>query len=441
MKSKKLKIEVVNRYFYPVSGGIETVLAQTFAYADKLNWDVRFHVSKNTLDKRNYLESREKVKGFNVRRYTMTKFGFFPEVNWKSSDVITLQNFDIFPHFFLLLYVLYLKILRKKNFIFVLIPHGGFNPDWTTFPKIKGFIKKTYHYTIGTLLINLAVDGIQAVSEWEKIALDSKGINPELITVIENGIEKEAFFNLDKKAGIEIRKRAKEYGKYLIQIGRIHPIKNYETTIKALVKLPQDINFVIVGPDEDGIYKEGLVRLVSKLNLEKRVFFAGVIRGIDKYYLINKSLMMVHMATWENNSISITEGISQGKICITSDTYGNPFLVKNGINGFNLPPKNHLKLAKIINFILQNKEDKPLQHIRDNNLALGLTKSWSKVAKRFDFYLRTLLNKHATSVSGINKDVSYLVPVTEKKYGIDLCYRIYYNAIRFMQRSRKTTTL
>jgi glycosyltransferase involved in cell wall biosynthesis len=190
--------------------------------------------------------------------------------------------------------------IKKKNFIFSLTPHGGFNPEWRIFSKAQATIKQFYHYVIGSFLINRSVDIVRAVSDWEHDQIASKGVKKYILRTIPNGVENEAYEDIDKKASKQIKTDVKSYGKYILQIGRIYMIKNYETTIKALTKLPKDVNYVIAGPIGSVAYKEKLEKLIKELGLENRVIFAGVIRGIDKYYLIKHAQLMVHMALWES---------------------------------------------------------------------------------------------------------------------------------------------
>src|SRR5205085_777278 len=118
---------------------------------------------------------------------------------------------------------------------------------WSIYPRIRSFIQKIAYYSIGTWLINHVVDHVRAVSEWEKHAMIVKHIKPDIITTISNGIEKEAVLPIDQEAGREIKERVKQFGRYMVQVGRLERVKNFETVIRAMKTIPEDINFVIVG--------------------------------------------------------------------------------------------------------------------------------------------------------------------------------------------------
>jgi len=391
MLNKKKKIDVVVKYFYPVTAGIETNVMETYSVLAKNGWDVTIHTSNDVYMKKGVLPSYEKIRGIKVKRYPFNKFGYFPEIEWKNTDAVALHNFDIFPHLRLLLYVLLLKVTRRKNFALFLTPHGGFNPEWRVFSKIQAIVKSTYHFTIGTLLINLVVDGVRAVSNWEGEEMLKKGLQKSIVKVIPNGVEDEAYKDMNKMASTEIKQRVKSFGKYIIQIGRIYPIKNYETTIKALPLIPSTIKFVIVGPIADQKYADSLVALAKDLGVEKRVVFFGIIRGIDKYYLIKQAQLMVHMAIWESFCNVVHEGLSQGLVCLVANNTALPYLIKNGTNGYCIETTDSKALADKINYVLVNKASPKIIKMKKLNRIYGLEYSWKKVAMEMNSFYRTTI--------------------------------------------------
>jgi D-inositol-3-phosphate glycosyltransferase len=233
-------------------------------------------------------------------------------------------------------------------------------------------------------MINLSVDGVRAVSEWEGKEIIAKGVNKKKVEVITNGIEDEAYQDSEQDASEAIKKQVGSYGRYIIQIGRVYVIKNYETVIRALPKLPKDIKYLIVGPVENNYhdsYKPGLEKLASELGVSDRVLFLGVIKGVDKYYLIKHAQLMVHMALWESFCNVVHEGMSQGLPCIVSNVYALPYLIKDGENGYCLPVKDSGAVADKINYVLENMESDTIKEMRKVNKEFGLKHSWTNVAE------------------------------------------------------------
>lgn len=380
MKQKTL--HAVVKYFYPVAAGIETNMLETYRYFVENGWEVTVHTTTNTLTESGTLKKTESVKGINVLRYPWNMFGFFPVIPWESAEVVALHNFNIVPHTWLLHTILVRKVFGKRVPKIMLTPHGGFTPDWQIFSPIVATLKILFHYTVGTWLVNATVDIVRVVSDWEAKAVVSRGIAKQKVVTITNGIEDDAYLDVDVASSPVIKKQVKSYGTYMIQIGRIYNIKNYETTIKALQKLPSHINFVIVGPVGDEAYKTSLVKLIESLGLSKRVFFAGVVRGIDKYYLIKHAELMVHMARWESFCNAVHEGMSQGLPCIVADNTALPLLVKNNLNGFCVATIDVDELANKIKFILDPKNKKEVDVMKKNNINFGLSHSWKSVSEK-----------------------------------------------------------
>lgn len=390
----KLKAVVITKYFYPVAAGIEVNIRETYKKLLKMNYDISIHTSTDTLTQKNVLSTKKEIiEGLHVQRYPFGLFGFSPKIDWDNTDLICIHNFNVVPHLFILLRILALKSVGRKQFKVLLTPHGGFTPEWSIFSPTVKFLKKLYHNTIGVLLINSTVDIFRAVSEWEKAEVIKLGIRPNLVKVISNGIEDSAFGNVKKLATPSIKKTVADLGTYIIQVGRIYPIKNYETTIRAMVNIPKEIKFVIVGPAQDNDdYQESLKSLAKQLGLEKRVIFLGVIQGYDKYYLIKHAQMMVHMAIWESFCNVVHEGMSQGLVCIVANNSALPFLIKNGVNGYLVDTHDSDTLAKRITYIFNNKQSPEINYIRTFNKTQALQHSWTKTAKKLADELESLFN-------------------------------------------------
>lgn len=387
---KKIRIDVITKYFYPVAAGIETNILETYGILASNGFEVIIHTSKDIYSKKNILSNYEELKGMKIKRYKFGRLGFWPKIDWNDTNFVCLHNFDLFPHFQILILTLIKKLFRLKKFKLVLTPHGGYTPEWSIFTKSQMYIKKIYTYTLGTVLINFAIDGFRAVSEWEKKEIIKHGVNPKKITVITNGLENEAFLDIEKMASREIKEKVDSLEPYIIQIGRIYPIKNYETTIKALLKIPKNINYVIVGPiqkdKKNSAYKNELDALIKDHGLSKRVHFLGVIRGVNKYYLIRHAKMMVHMAKWESFCNVVHEGLSQGLICIVANNSALPLLIKNNINGFVVDTFNSNKLSEKINYVLNNFDTNKLIEMRSRNKKFVKKDSWKSVALKVKFF-------------------------------------------------------
>lgn len=387
--NKTYKVDVVVKYFYPVAAGIETNVLETYSRLAKQGWDITIHTTRDKHKEKNVLPIHSKIKGIKVIRYESGIFKYTPEIDWKESDFVCLHNFDIFPHFYIFLKALIDKIARRKKYALFVTPHGGFNPDWKSFSLLKIIIKSIYHFIAGIVIINYVVDGVRAVSIWEKERMMAWGIRKNKIKVISNGLEDEAYLDPTNKVTKKIKKLTDRSKPYIIQVGRINKIKNFETTVKALAILPKELKFVIVGPVQDPVYKAKLDKLIIELELLKRVIFAGVIRGTDKYYLIRNSEAMVHMALWEANCNVVHEAMSQEKMCFVSNRAGLKCQICSRKNGFSFKARDVKGLTRELSIYLEDKSNKKYLAMTNKNLKYVKNHSWEKVSERMgNFYLK-----------------------------------------------------
>ncbi len=377
------RVAVVVRYFWPISAGTEVNIAETYSVLAQKGWSVEVHTSQDSLTEKNVYSSFERYRRLWVKRYAFRWWGFWPRIQWKKIDILALHNFNILPFYLILFYALVLKVVRTKHFKVILVPHGGFVLYSKHFSWWKRLLIAVFYYGMGVHLINFTVDAVRVVSHWEKEEMVRKGVRTSLIHVITNGTEAEAYLDVEKEASNTIRRQVAQYGKYVIQMGRIEPVKNYETMIHALKFLPEDVNYIIVGPVHDQKYKEYLTALIEKENLSQRVYFVGVITGIDKYYLLKHAQLMVHMSLWESYCNAVHEGLSQGLVCVVSNVTGLPELVRDGISGYCVDPNDYKTLAKRINSIIKSRDSLELQSITERSRKGVLTRSWSDVASDY----------------------------------------------------------
>ncbi len=393
LSKEEKRLDVVVKFFYPVVAGIETNILNIYSYLAKEGWSVTIHTSTDVPGQPNSLPRTGQIQGLNIRRYRWHWYGFVPDIDWKQGGSVCLHNFNVFPHSWMLLSsILRRKFHRTKKAIF-LVPHGGYTPGWWTFTPFQRFVKHWYQKLFGTWLINVSVDGLRSVSEWESEETVKSGVRREIIETIPNGIEREVFSDIEGLASEKIRNIVKELGTYVVQVGRIHPIKNQLTTIRAIAKVP-GVVFAIAGPVTDTAYKEQLDEEIQSLGVSDRVKFLGVVDGVDKYYLLRRSLANTHMASWESYCNAVHESMSQGVVCIVAKDTALEELIKDRVNGYVVPVFDADGVAESIRYILDKGNGEEIEEIRKRNIAFTEGHSWDDLARRVEsFYARVILER------------------------------------------------
>lgn len=203
---------------------------------------------------------------------------------------------------------------------------------------------------------------IVTVSNFSKNFLIGYGIKPEIIEVIYNGIDIEDL--VEKIRGIDLRKELglDEDTQIVCFAGRIVKWKNLDFLIRAIPKIKSGyhgkVQFLIVGdtPKKDTgepDYKDTLLKLARKLNVENDVIFTG--RRQDMADVLKNIDIFAIPSLLEVCSMSILEAMAMGKPVVAVREGGNPELI-TADTGILVEPEDETGLAEAIISLLKDKE-------------------------------------------------------------------------------------
>lgn len=213
--------------------------------------------------------------------------------------------------------------------------------------------KTPYQHTVDRILAS-ATSKIIAVSDAVRDFYIGRGIPPEKIITIHNGVDLKKF---DVK--INIKEERKELGishRSIVvgSIGRLEPQKGHEYLIDAaqLVKKEYEkVQFLIVG---SGSRKKELEEYAQKKGLQNNVIFTGCRNDIPELLAVMDIFALPSLR--EGFSISLLEAMASGKAIIATSVGGNPEVISDGENGFLVEPRNPTLLAGRITALLRNEE-------------------------------------------------------------------------------------
>lgn len=166
------------------------------------------------------------------------------------------------------------------------------------------------------------------------------------IEVIPTGIDLERWFreedpSVREKLGIPPR------SPILIYVGRLAKEKNIPVVLfafkKLLAKIPNAYLLIIgVGPEE-----KHLISLAHELNIEGRCHFLGLLPRQEVRNYLASAHLFVSASTTETQGMVLTESLAMGVPVIAADAYGTKEVVRDGVDGFLLPPDVDLFSQKI----------------------------------------------------------------------------------------------
>lgn len=184
-----------------------------------------------------------------------------------------------------------------------------------------------------------------AVADAARQNLLDMGMPPSRISVIINGAEGLRRLSEDEKRAWRVRLGIPD-GKTVIGISaRLVPCKDHACFLRAAERLQRAEDayfFLLVG---DGELRRSLEEEAARRGLSTCTRFVGFVEDVAPYI----NLMDIHVncsVGTETSSLAISEAMSLGIPTVASDFGGNPYMVRDGENGFLYPAGNDEALAE-----------------------------------------------------------------------------------------------
>jgi glycosyltransferase involved in cell wall biosynthesis len=141
----------------------------------------------------------------------------------------------------------------------------------------------------------------------------------------------------------------------IAHVGRFVPLKAQHFLIKAVSKLPENIqNELSISFFGTGDLMQSNKNLANELIPNVEVNFRGFVTNRDEIYG-HCDLLAVTSET-EGLSLAILEALASGTPTIASNVGGNPELVRNNINGFLYEYSNTEQLANNIHKLYKDRD-------------------------------------------------------------------------------------
>ena len=168
------------------------------------------------------------------------------------------------------------------------------------------------------------------------------------VKVISNGLDLARFQGQVKQLNSHSPK--------LLHVGRISYEKNCDVVIQAFKlineKLPES-TLTIIG---DGPALGSLKVLVTKLGLDAKVTFTGLVPHTELHTYYPKFDLFVTASTMETQGLVVLEAIACGLPAVGVKAFAIPELIKEGKNGYNAKPFQHTEMAELALKVLGSPE-------------------------------------------------------------------------------------
>lgn len=187
--------------------------------------------------------------------------------------------------------------------------------------------------------------------------------------------------------------------KLILLVGGLRWRKGADTAIEALALLPQlKGRLALVG---DGGFRSYLERLARDRGVEERVHFAGFIEGASLADHYRAADLVLAPSKGEPFGLTIAEGLSLGKVVISSRVGGIVEQIEHGINGLLCTPESPKELADLIEWVFNNPQAASALAANARERAANFY-SWERIARE------TLEQYHiALAASGMRQTQSH----------------------------------
>lgn len=173
---------------------------------------------------------------------------------------------------------------------------------------------------------------------------------------------------------VQFKPSDKKNHNLIVWSGRMIPEKGLKymlRAIKLVCKENPSAKFVLIG---DGSLRKFLEKYIIQNKLTKNVVFTGWIERYKVAEILSRSSIFVFPSLSEGMPVSLLEAMASGNSSIVSDIPQIREVVDDGINGFQVTPRNYHKLAELI---IQCLQDKNLTRKTASNARKKIEKKYS----------------------------------------------------------------
>lgn len=242
--------------------------------------------------------------------------GFQPSASQYLSDLAK-DQFDIIHNHGLWMFPnVYARQAAVKHKLPLMISPIGMLETWSLHYSWHKKILAWYLYE----KINLDSATVFQATSVEEIKSIRKLGYQQPITLIPNGVNIPSLEDCpSRKILIELFPSLANF-KWLLFLSRIHPKKGIDNLLYVWQKIEKqfpDWQLIIAGPDAIG-YQATLERLVTELDINRRVCFTGMLSGEKKAAALGNADLFVLPTHSENFGIAIAESLAYGVPVITT---------------------------------------------------------------------------------------------------------------------------
>ncbi len=218
------------------------------------------------------------------------------------------------------------------------LPHAAWLCRWSCLTTPVPVVIDTLHSSstggsgrrVGYACSRRLPDHVTAVSRATADSHLAAGmVRMEELSILGNGIEVDAW-KPNERARAEARWQLGLTDEFLwLAVGRLEAVKDYPTLLKALARAPEAARLLVLGA---GSLEMDLVRLATKLGLERRVCFLGFESNVQRWMQAADGFVL--SSRYEGLPMVLLEAGACGVPAVATDVPGTREVLVDGVNGW-----------------------------------------------------------------------------------------------------------
>ncbi len=380
-----MKIMIINYEFPPLGGGAGNATYYLAKHLYKMGHNITVLTSAFR-----GLPSEGRIQGVNIFRIPVIRkridrCNVFEMLTFMVSAMchcdVVVERFKpekVIVFFGLPCGVVALWIKKRFKIPYILSLRGG---------DVPGFLSERlyiYHLLTKPLIRLVWKHAGQVVANSVRLRKLARCFSPNLeILTIPNGVDIEQYKpQITKSNGNEVK---------ILTVGRLLEQKGIEYLLGALSILRKNgfkgnYSLEIVG---DGPLRKSMEQMAKELSIDDNVIFSGWVSKRDMPKKYQSADLFVLPSLDEGMPNAILEAMASKLPVITTSILRDEALIKDGHNGFFVPPKNVSVLSEKINLLLRNKQLR--EDMGERSIQLVKSKYlWKDVACEYSKNLLTI---------------------------------------------------
>lgn len=226
----------------------------------------------------------------------------------------------------------------------------------------------------------------------------------------------------------------------ILHVGQLHAQKQVEIIIRAAARVMKrsDAQLLVVG---DGKHYKTLMRLAEDLDIKERSAFPGYVSiedGLSGIYRLGA--VFVTASEIETQGLVLLEAMASGVPVVAADATCIPELVRDGVTGYLVPPKNVDAMARRILDILHDPQNARGMGMAARTVAEGHSFA-ATLENHEDLYTRLLTDRTDALRLASNRSTSENLSINGEANTEDTRYILFTDVEPFYENLLKTIPL